>query len=78
MNRLIVALALISVPGGTMAQQLTDAQGRVRVALVKMPYTGARNVPEISDVPDYLEDGGIFGLDLFSHIALFHASLKHF
>ncbi len=30
-----------------------------RVALVKMPYTGARNVPEISPVPDYLEAGGI-------------------
>lgn len=29
------------------------------IALVKMPYTGARNVAEISPVPDYLEAGGI-------------------
>lgn len=29
------------------------------VAMVKMPYTGARNVPEKSGGPDYLEDGGI-------------------
>ena len=56
-----VAIAL-GVPGGLLAQQLTDAQGKVRVAIVKMPYTGARNVPEISDGPDYLEDGGILEL----------------
>ena len=31
----------------------------MRVGLVKMPYTGARNVAEISDVPDYLARGGI-------------------
>jgi arginase len=30
--------------------------------MVKMPFTGARNVPEISDVPNYLEDGGLAGL----------------
>ncbi len=30
-----------------------------RVALVKMPYRGERNLPDISDVPDYLEAGGI-------------------
>lgn len=29
------------------------------VALIKMPYTGARNVPELSPSPDYLEAGGI-------------------
>jgi len=31
----------------------------VRVALMKMPYSGARNVAEISEVPDYLVGGGI-------------------
>src|SRR5437016_2893794 len=31
----------------------------VRVALVKMPYVGERNVPDISRGPDYLEGGGI-------------------
>jgi arginase len=29
------------------------------VALVKMPYRGERNLPDISDSPDYLEAGGI-------------------
>jgi arginase len=32
------------------------------VALVKMPYSGSRNVTEISQVPDYLEEGGIAAL----------------
>lgn len=31
----------------------------VRVSLVKMPYRGERNMPDISDVPEYLEQGGI-------------------
>ncbi len=34
-----------------------DEQGRTRVALVKMPYSGARNVPELSGGPDYIEAG---------------------
>jgi len=42
-----------------MAQGYTDADGNTRIALVKMPYRGARNVPELSEVPDYLEQGGI-------------------
>ena len=29
------------------------------IALVKMPYRGERNLPDLSDVPDYLEKGGI-------------------
>lgn len=31
----------------------------VRVALLKMPYVGERNVPDTSRGPDYLEEGGI-------------------
>src|SRR5215470_13377937 len=31
----------------------------VRVALVKMPYVGERNVPDTSRGPDYLDEGGI-------------------
>lgn len=31
----------------------------VRVALIKMPYVGERNVAELSGGPDYLEQGGI-------------------
>jgi len=34
-----------------------------KVALVKMPYRGERNLPDLSDSPDYLERGGI-GKDL--------------
>ena len=29
------------------------------ISLVKMPYRGERNLPDLSDVPDYLEKGGI-------------------
>ena len=29
------------------------------IALVKMPYRGERNLPDLSDVADYLEKGGI-------------------
>lgn len=37
-----------------------DANAKaVRVALVKMPYVGERNVPDTSRGPDYLEEGGI-------------------
>ncbi len=39
-----------------------DTEGRTRVALLKMPYHGGRNVPELSGTPDYLEAGGIGGL----------------
>ncbi len=39
-----------------------DAGGRTRVALLKMPYHGGRNVPELSGTPDYLEAGGIVEL----------------
>ncbi len=39
-----------------------DDQGDLRVALVKMPYSGARNVPELSGGPDYLENGGLLDI----------------
>jgi arginase len=35
---------------------------QARVALIKMPYVGERNVPELSEGPDYLEQGGILKL----------------
>jgi arginase len=41
---------------------LVSLQGvfaQTRVALIKMPYVGERNVPELSGGPDYLEQGGI-------------------
>ena len=38
---------------------LEGAFAQARVALIKMPYVGERNVPELSGGPDYLEQGGI-------------------
>ncbi len=42
-----------------LAQRYVSEEGQPRVALVKMPYTGARNVSELSAGPDYLEGGGL-------------------
>lgn len=36
-----------------------SAEGALRIALVKQPYHGGRNVAELSRNPDYLEEGGI-------------------
>jgi len=41
------------------AQTAADKRIPVRVALIKMPYVGERNVPDTSGGPDYLEQGGI-------------------
>jgi arginase len=41
------------------AAQYRDANGKIRVAPVKNHFTGARNVPERSPNPDYLEGGGL-------------------
>jgi arginase len=38
---------------------LEGAVAQMRVAVIKMPYVGERNVPELSGGPDYLEKGGI-------------------
>jgi arginase len=38
---------------------LQGAFAQMRVAVIKMPYVGERNVPELSGGPDYLEQGGV-------------------
>ena len=38
---------------------LQGASAQMRGAVIKMPYVGERNVPELSGGPDYLEQGGI-------------------
>jgi arginase len=38
---------------------LQGASAQMRVAVIKMPYVGERNVPELSGGPDYLEQGCI-------------------
>jgi len=52
-------LALAAVPLAVQAQNRGGTHVSTKVALVKMPYSGARNVAELSPVPDYLEHGGI-------------------
>ncbi|HXV61426.1 MAG TPA: arginase family protein, partial [Vicinamibacteria bacterium] len=58
----VITLGLVSTLGWGQENRYRDSDGRIRVAPVKMPYSGARNVPEISPVPDYLEAGGVVAL----------------
>lgn len=39
-----------------------DEDGKVRVAVVKMPYSGSRSGPELSGNPTYIEQGGLYEL----------------
>jgi arginase len=60
MNRfLVTAAALFLSVVSANAQKYRDADGSIRVALVKMPFSGERNVTEYSGGPDYLEQGGL-------------------
>lgn len=52
--RVLVAFCIAAV-----ATNAQTPNGSVRVAVVKMPYVGERNAPEISGGPDYLEQGGL-------------------
>jgi len=54
----ILALGFL-LPSAATAQDVVGTDGTIRVALVKMPYTGSRNVAELSETPDYLMSGGI-------------------
>jgi arginase len=63
MKALIAVATALSLTASTaIAQDFRSEDGRLKVALVKMPYSGSRNVAELSDVPDYLEDGGLADL----------------
>lgn len=60
MQRLVHTIVIAAlVPTLAVAQRQESPMRTVKVALVKMPYTGARNVPDLSRAPDYLEEGGI-------------------
>ena len=61
MKRMVsITLVTFTMFGLCLSQSnFRNSQGKTRVALVKMPYRGARNVAELSDVPDYLEQGGL-------------------
>jgi len=58
MTLLAIVLALILVLSPALRGQ-TGNGNPVRVALIKMPYVGERNVPDVSRGPEYLEQGGI-------------------
>ena len=58
----ISIVLLLLTPAITMAQRYVESGGKVRVALVKMPYSGSRSGTERSGNPDYLEEGGIAGI----------------
>jgi len=55
----LVGVGVLFVAAGVLARNADDSSKPVRVALVKMPYVGERNVPDTSRGPDYLEEGGI-------------------
>jgi arginase len=61
---LVVALlAVVLAPSlGTSQSRYRNEDGAVRVAPVKMPYSGARNVAELNPNPDYLEAGGLVSM----------------
>lgn len=55
----LLLVVLMPAQGASFAQSHDGSGNSVRVALVKMPYVGERNVAELSRGPDYLEQGGI-------------------
>lgn len=55
----LLLLGLLPLLAVSFAQTKDSHGNPVRVALVKMPYVGERNVPDVSRGPDYLEQGGI-------------------
>src|SRR5216117_4201153 len=52
-------LAMIGLGAIALAPGARSDDRRRPVSLVKMPYRGERNLPDLSDSPDYLEQGGI-------------------
>ncbi len=58
-RRLAAAFVLFFSVSPVSAQTYRDSDGKIRVALVKMPFSGERNVTEYSGGPDYLEQGGL-------------------
>lgn len=60
-KRLIAPLlvGLLPLLAASLGQTAANKGNLVRVALIKMPYVGERNVPDTSRGPEYLEQGGI-------------------
>jgi arginase len=55
----LLLLGLVPILADSFLQKQDADSKLVRVALVKMPYVGERNVPDTSRGPEYLEEGGI-------------------
>ncbi len=55
----LLLLGLLPVLAVSFAHTKANKANPVRVALIKMPYVGERNVPDTSRGPDYVEQGGI-------------------
>jgi arginase len=55
----LLVVGLVSTQAVAFAQSHNGDRNPVRVAFVKMPYVGERNVPELSGGPEYLEQGGL-------------------
>jgi len=61
-GRGVFSAVLLVLPVCAMGQTHAADAKAVKVALVKMPYVGERNVPDTSRGPDYLAEGGILKL----------------
>ncbi len=55
----LVLLALMGAGAIAPAPLARAAETGPTVSLIKMPYRGERNLPDLSDSPDYLEAGGL-------------------
>jgi arginase family enzyme len=60
-------LLIMLIPCLVMSQKTEDSTEAKNIFLVKMPYSGARNVAELSPSPDYLANGGITEI-IYVHI----------
>ena len=55
----LLPLALLSLAPLCFAQDHAGKETSLQVALIKMPYVGERNVPELSGGPEYLAQGNL-------------------
>jgi arginase len=58
----LVLLALMGVGVAAPSPVARAADAGLTVSLIKMPYRGERNLPDLSDSPDYLESGSLVKL----------------
>jgi arginase len=54
-----MVIVILFMPMMILAQKYQNTDGKIRVVIVKNPYSGSRSGPELSEGPDILEDGGL-------------------